>query len=155
MIAALEKLFDKLSTNEEPQALSEQDLHLATAALLVEVATIDQHFDDQEWKTLQELLMTQCHLSASEAETLAREGKDASANSASLYDFTKLINTHCEYSQKMTLVEDLWKIAFADGSVDKYEEHIIRRIADLIHVSHRDFIQAKIKIRESFETNDE
>ena len=149
MITALKQLFDKLSTNEDSR-LSEQDLHLAMAALLVEVATIDQHFDEQEWATLQTLLMTQCHLSASDAQALANEGREASANSSSLYDFTQLINSHCEYPQKVALVEGLWKIAFADGSVDKYEEHIIRRIADLIHVSHRDFIQAKIHIREIF-----
>ncbi|MGH1486686.1 MAG: TerB family tellurite resistance protein [Cellvibrionaceae bacterium] len=148
MIAALEKLFERLSTDNDKPVLSAQDLHLATAALLVEVATIDQNFDEQEWKELQQLLMVQCELNPADAEALANQGKDASSNSSSLYEFTQLINKHCDYSQKIILVEGLWKIAFADGSLDKYEEHIIRRIADLIHVSHRDFIQAKIKIRE-------
>lgn len=148
MIKTLEKLFDKLNTPNSTPVLSEHELNLAIAALLVEVATINQDFDDREWKQLQALLISECQLSQEEALAIAEEAEKASANSASLYDFTQRINQQCDYKQKIVLVEGLWKIAYADGELDKYEEHIIRRIADLIHVSHRDFIQAKIKVRD-------
>ncbi|MGH1438806.1 MAG: TerB family tellurite resistance protein [Cellvibrionaceae bacterium] len=148
MIKTLEKLFDKLNTSNSKPVLSEHELNLAIAALLVEVATINQDFDDREWEQLQTLLISECKLSQEEALAIAEEAEKASANSASLYDFTQRINQQCDYEQKIILVEGLWKIAYADGELDKYEEHIIRRIADLIHVSHRDFIQAKIKVRD-------
>jgi len=148
MIKALEKLFDKLNTPDSQPVLSEHELNLAIAALLVEVATINQDFDEKEWEQLQALMISECKLSQEDALAIAEEAEKASANSASLYDFTQRINQHCDYKQKIVLVEGLWKIAYADGELDKYEEHIIRRIADLIHVSHRDFIQAKIQVRD-------
>lgn len=148
MIKALETLFEKLKTPEETATLSEHELNLAIAALLIEVATIDQHLDQKEWQQLQTLLISECKLSKEEALAIAEEGKKASANSASLYDFTQSINQQCSYDQKMVVIRGLWKVAYADGELDKYEEHIIRRIADLIHVSHSDFIQAKIQVRD-------
>jgi len=148
MIKVLESLFEKLKTPEKTATLSEHELNLAIAALLIEVATIDQNLDEKEWRQLQVLLMSECGLSKQEALALAEEGKQASADSASLYDFTQRINQQCSYDQKMVVVTGLWKIAYADGELDKYEEHIIRRIADLIHVSHSDFIQAKIRVRD-------
>lgn len=149
MIKTLEKLFDKLTTAQVDETLSEHELNLAIAALLVEVATIDQHLDDTEWRQLQTLLISECGLSEQEALAIAEKATSASADSASLYDFTQLINKGCTYPQKMALVAGLWKVAYTDGELDKYEEHIIRRIADLIHVSHRDFIQVKIQVREA------
>lgn len=149
MLKILQQLFDQLSETDNKQPLSERDLNLAVAALLVEVATIDQVLDDREWQQLQTLLVEQCALTAEDAKTLAEEGKQASNNSTSLYDFTQLVNAHCEYDQKLALVSGLWKIAYADDFLDKYEEHIIRRIADLIHVSHKDFITTKIQVRDS------
>ena len=149
MIKALEELFNRLSTSNKVETLSDQDLSLATAALLVEVAAIDQNVDDSEWQQLTLLLSNNFQLSLEEAESLAQTGRQASENSASLYDFTQLINRHCDYSQKITLLKGLWTVAYADSNLSKYEEHIIRRIADLIHVSHSDFIQAKIQVRDS------
>ncbi len=153
MIKLIEKMFESVSNTDNQVALSQQELNVATAALLIEVAVIDQDFDQSEQQQLQKLLMAECELTDTEAATLIEEAKEASANSSSLYDFTQLINRHCDYQQKLSLVSGLWKIAYADGELDKYEEHIIRRITDLIHVSHRDFIQVKIQVRDRMENN--
>ncbi len=151
MIKLFEKIFENVSNTDNQVELSNKELNLATAALLVEVAVIDQDFDQREQQQLQKLLMAECGLTDVEATSLIQEAKDASANSSSLYDFTQLINRHCDYQQKISLVSGLWKVAYADGELDKYEEHIIRRITDLIHVSHRDFIQVKIQVRDEVE----
>ncbi|HDH50110.1 MAG TPA: TerB family tellurite resistance protein, partial [Nitrospirae bacterium] len=63
------------------------------------------------------------------------------------YEFTSLINRGFTYEQKVKVVEHLWEVAFADDTLDKYEEHMVRRIADLIYVSHKDFIEAKLRAR--------
>ena len=152
MLKQLEQLFNKLSSVETEKAnaaLSTHELNLATAALLVEVASIDQQFDEREWQQLQVLLINECALSAEDAAAMTEEAKQASADSASLYDFTQVINQNCSYEQKMALMAGLWKVAYADGELDKYEEYIIRRIADLIHVAHGDFLRAKIQVRDS------
>ncbi|MFT6389521.1 MAG: putative tellurite resistance protein B-like protein [Cellvibrionaceae bacterium] len=92
--------------------------------------------------------MNECGLSQQEALSLADEGKKASADAASLYDFTQQINQQCSYYRKMVVVTGLWKVAYADDELNKYEEHIIRRIADLIHFSHKDFTQVEVRGRD-------
>ena len=74
---------------------------------------------------------------------LYREAERHADDATSLYEFTRLINDHFELTEKENLVELLWFVAFADGALDKYEEHLVRRVADLVHVSHGAFIRAK------------
>ena len=81
-------------------------------------------------------------------DTLISDAETATRAASSLFEFTHIINKHCDYQQKLSLVNNLWRIAYTDGKLDKYEEHIIRKIADLIHVSHVDFILEKIAVRE-------
>lgn len=143
----LDALFSNPS-QEKSAELTEQELRLATAALLVEVASIDRVFDDTELERLQILLEQKFSLTHNETEQLIAEAKSASTDSASLYEFTKHINEQLDEPAKIKLVEGLWEIAYADQNLDKHEEHIIRRIADLIHVRHIDFIRTKNKIRD-------
>jgi len=63
------------------------------------------------------------------------------------YEFTSLINKGFTYEQKVKVIEHLWEVAFADAELDKYEEHMVRKIADLIHVEHKDFIDAKLRVK--------
>ena len=66
-----------------------------------------------------------------------------------LYEYTRLINDLCDYEDKLRLINNLWSIAFADQQLDKYEEYLIRKISDLLHVSHKDFIQQKLLVKET------
>ena len=67
--------------------------------------------------------------------------------STSLYEYTRVVNDEFSYTDKLELLSRLWKLAFADGSLDKYEDHLIRKISDLIHISHSDFIRIKLECR--------
>lgn len=145
----IDQLFERFTEIKEEQTLSSNDLHLATAALLVEVAVSDLSFEKSERIQLKKLLLTECKLSESDVDTLIDDAENASDKASSLFEFTHIINKHCEYKQKLSLVNNLWKVAYADGELDKHEEHSIRKIADLIHVSHRDFILEKISVREN------
>jgi len=144
----LDALFNELNEDKSPE-FTEKQLRLATAALLVEVATIDRVFDEVELKRLQSLLEEKFSLPKTEVQQLIDEAKAASTDAASLYEFTKHINEQLNEPEKIKLVEGLWEIAYADQTLDKHEEHIIRRIADLIHVRHIDFIKTKNKVRDS------
>lgn len=122
-----------------------QQTHLAAAALMVEVMVIDRHLDEEEQRHVRQLLQKQFGLAEEEIEqlvALAREEVDAST---SLFQFTRLINDHFDASAKVDLIENLWLVAYADQSLDKHEEALIRRIAELIYVPHRDFIRAKLR----------
>jgi uncharacterized tellurite resistance protein B-like protein len=86
-------------------------------------------------------------LARDEAEEIVRVAEEASRGAASLYEFTSLVDRELGFDEKKRLVELLWLVAFADAAKDAHEEHIVRRVAGLLHVPHPDFIDAKIRAR--------
>jgi uncharacterized tellurite resistance protein B-like protein len=103
----------------------------------------DEHIDAAEVVSVKRLLCEQFDLSATEAEDLYLLAEEEKHSATDYHQFTKLIASHYTQPQKIRLIESLWKVAFSDQVLDRYEEHMVRRIADLIHVSHKDFIQAR------------
>lgn len=151
MISRITAFLDKIA-NASPdtkEALSASDLQIATAALLIEVASIDQHIAKVELIALGKTLSQRFSLTQDELDALVNHATEASDEAASLYQFTQLINRHCNDNEKYDLACGLWEVAYADAVLDKHEEHIIRRIADLIHLRHSDFIRAKHQVRDS------
>lgn len=130
------------------QELTDHQRRLASAALLIEVATIDHKFDQKELSTLSLLLKENFSLSDQECSELTELAKAERDSSTSLYQFTQLVNQHCSHQEKFNLLKDMWTVAYADGNLDKYEEYIIRKVADLIHMAHGDFIRAKHESRD-------
>ena len=82
-----------------------------------------------------------------ELDNFTELAQKKSEDSTSLYEFTREINDQYEYEEKVSLITDLWGIAYSDGKLDKYEDYVIRKIADLIYVSHTDFIKSKLKVK--------
>jgi uncharacterized tellurite resistance protein B-like protein len=86
-------------------------------------------------------------LSAAEAEELIALAEEESRNAVSVYEFTSLVDKAFEAEQKKRIVELLWLVSFADEQKHVLEEHMVRKIAGLLHVAHPDFIDAKINAR--------
>jgi len=122
---------------------SEHQKRLAAAALMVEVMVIDRQLNDQELLHIQALLEKQFQLNHEEIEQLVTLAREEVNQATSLYQFTRQVNDHFDATGKTQLIENLWRVAFADEVLDKHEEALIRRIAELLYVSHKDFIQAK------------
>lgn len=127
----------------------EAALHLAAAALLVEVARADHDFDDAERARLREVLARDWHLSAADVHDLVEVASDAAEDRVSLHEQVDLINRSLQPAGKVSLVRALWQIACADGAIHHHEEALVRRLADLLHVSHTDFIRTKHQVLES------
>ncbi|MFV0278300.1 MAG: TerB family tellurite resistance protein [Parahaliea sp.] len=142
MIRALRALFE-MPAGESPAAL-EHRLHLAAAALLVETGRVDFAADGRERATMAKLLQAALGLSDAEVESLLRQAEQQASDATSLYPFTRLINDHWNPQQKWRLIAAMWKVAYADGDLDKYEEALIRQVAELIYVPHADYIRAKL-----------
>lgn len=117
--------------------------HLAAAALLVEVARADFEFDADEQQTIRKLLADTLALGAAEVDEIVRLAHEESRDATSLHQFTRLVHESHSLDEKKQLMEALWRVAYADGRLDKYEEQLLRRIGDLIHLRHAEFIQAK------------
>jgi uncharacterized tellurite resistance protein B-like protein len=144
MIKSLKALF-QVEEQPDPAELEHQ-LRLAAAALLIEMTRADFVLDLDEQKTLKNVLGAALALGESEIDELLELGRKAADKAVSLYEFTRLINDHYSKEQKLVLIESMWKVAFADSDLDKYEERLIRQVADLIHVSHKDFIRLKLAV---------
>ncbi|VUD68909.1 hypothetical protein TDB9533_04269 [Thalassocella blandensis] len=145
MLAKIKSFFEQSTSLDSSTINAEIEAHqrLACAALLIEVAIIDQEFDDSELQKLSEILEQQFDISAEDSDELIRVAKIECEESTSMYQFTQLVNKYCSNENKFSLLTGMWQIAFADGELDKYEEYIIRKVADLIHLGHGEFIRAK------------
>ncbi len=106
----------------------------------------DDVAEKAESKMLTGLLCEGFKLSGSQAQELVSLAEQEMAQAADYYQFTSLINKNFEMSQKVKMIEYFWKIAFADGRLDKCEGHIIRKVSELLYVPHREFIAAKHRV---------
>lgn len=145
MLSTIRTFFDGFLQQAGNDTRTEAErLQLACAALLVEISAADQHTGAEERQALSSILQRTFALPPQQVETLWQLAAQESREATSLYQFTSLINSHYGYQQKTALLAHLWQVAYADGRIDRYEEHLIRRIADLLHLSHGDFIRAKL-----------
>lgn len=145
MIQRIKQFFESqlLIGQTEAENEIEHKLKLCCAVLMVEMLYVDDLVHDHETQKIRHALQQQFDLSDAETEELLALAHDEKNNLADYYQFTALINQHYSQSQKISLVQQLWHIAYADHHLDKYEEHLIRKLADLLHVPHRHFIQTK------------
>lgn len=148
MLRTVREFFEKNvagSIEDRSEDKREHAYQLATAALLMEISRADREIDSDERNAVVRAVQNVFELDAKETQTLVELAEEEAENSTSLYEFTRLINDNFDHGQKQHVVEMLWQVAFADGHADEYEVHLIRRIADLIHVPHKGFIRAKLK----------
>lgn len=151
MLATISSFFDSLlkpGRQETPQG-SVDRLHLASAALLVEVANADQDMDEREREVLLRILERKLQLDKATLENLWELAHAEHRDATSLFQFTTLINGAYGYQEKVQLLRYMWEVAYADGRIDRYEEHLIRKVADLLYLTHGDFIRTKLAARPS------
>jgi len=135
--------------DNSPEEPIEHKLNLAAAALLVEMTLQDCHADEIEVGMVKQSLVDHLGLTYDEADELYALAETEKHQATDYHQFTQLISQHYTQPQKVTLVEALWHVAFADSVLDKYEEQMVRKICDLIHVSHKDYLQAKHRVQQA------
>ncbi|MCP4392410.1 MAG: TerB family tellurite resistance protein [Gammaproteobacteria bacterium] len=123
----------------------EHALRVATAVLLVEVTRADFIVQPSERARLRKLLEQQFSLSSAELDALMAEAEVDADRLVSTQHITRLLNEHYDHAMKLRVIEMMWQLVYADGEKDHYEEHLIRQVADLLYVSHSEFIQARHK----------
>jgi len=142
--------FVKENIRKDSEEIDEQQvMHLAAAALLLEVSQADFDIQDEELKSIADSLTARFNFSKQEADSLIELARTEQDNHVSIHPFVKIINDECTADEKSLLLEDLWRVAYADDKLDKYEEYQLRKIADLLYIPHSVFIQTKLKVTES------
>lgn len=125
------------------------ELRLVTAALLLHAMRADHQIQPAEEQAIRSALTAELRLSRQEIEELLAAAQQQVDESVSLYDFTRVINDQFSYERKRRLVELLFRVAFADAVLERHEEYLVRKVANLIYVSHQDFVEARRNARDS------
>ena len=143
--------FKKWFGLDEPDQIEAIDINHAAAALMVEVMAADHQWDDVEASQIKALLNNQLGIEDAEVDEILQEASERQKSAHDLYQFTSVINDQYNHDQKYQLLKQLWLVAFSDGQIDRYEEHMIRKLSELLHLAHSQFIRAKIEARSSIE----
>ncbi len=123
------------------QAPSEQ---LSVALLLTELARADFATPDVELQRIRDLLAQRYQLDPAQAAALLEQARATDRDAVSLYDYVQTLNTRLDPAGKRELMDMLWQVAYADGRLDKHEEHLLRKLAGLLYVSDEYYIKAKL-----------
>lgn len=144
----LNKLSDFLSTIISPASVDdhpEHTLRLATAVLLIEVMRSDAESTEEEQATILKILKDRFHLSNAEVTQLSELGHRTAKAATDFHQFTSLINRELQLPEKICIIEYMWQVAYADGKISAHENHLMRRIVDLLHIPHGNNIAAKMR----------
>ena len=149
MVTVIKQFFVKYinPTPDNPDHVSEHALQIATAALFIEMMRADSEISEDEKKTVTNTIRSKFMLTDEETDALLKLAEDTIWESTGYFEFTSLINKGFNQEEKIKVIEHLWEVAFADEILDKHEEYMVRRVADLIYVSHKDFISAKLRVK--------
>lgn len=133
--------------SDAPKPRTRHDIQLAGAALLVEIMRADHHIGADEMTALSTVLTRLFALTTEESDALIQQARSQVTASNDLFQFTDVVNSHWNDDEKYQLIYGLWQVAYADQVLDKYEEHMVRRVADLLYVPHSQFIRARNEAR--------
>jgi len=140
MFNLFKKIFKKKSQEEEKIS----DINLACAIILLEVSYSDFEIKDTEVEKMLKFFETGLNLSKEKSLWLHMEAQKLHKDTNCLRKYIKLINDTYTKEEKINLINIAWKIARADNEIDKYEEHRIRKISELLYLNHSEFIKEKI-----------
>ena len=145
------KLFKNLfKTKEIEEESKDSSIQKSICSLMIEVAYADNQLDESELNAMANSL-SKLDIEKEEIQEIVDATLAKSKESISFYEHTRILNDQLDYDQKKEVLNSVWAIAFADGEMDKHEEHLIRRIADLLYLNHKDFISAKLNQKETNE----
>jgi uncharacterized tellurite resistance protein B-like protein len=129
----------------QPEAEHER-IQVATCVLLLEMAHTDGEFHAMEGTLIQDLLRHKFDLSEAATAELIDFARQKREESLDLYQFARQINENFSIDEKLDVMEVLWRIIYADGVLDKYEDYLVRQLATLLRLSHRQMIDVKVRV---------
>jgi uncharacterized tellurite resistance protein B-like protein len=147
VLSAIREFFDRNIAGAP--AMEGHSIEFATAALLVEVMRIDAETTEAERAAVQHAVRTKFGLPESETDALIALAEAEMRQATDYYQFTSLINRRFTQAQKERVLELMWRVAYADSRIDAHEQHLMRKIAALLHVSDSAYIAAKLRARDT------
>jgi len=148
MIDIVKRFFSKSSHGESDTGNKspEHDIRVATCALLVELARIDEKFTQEEMEAIMTILKEKYGLTGEHADALMAEAEKELEESVDLWQFARLINENYTNDEKIEIIETLWRVVYVDGKMDQYEHYLMNKMKNLLRLSHNQLIDAKLKV---------
>ncbi len=149
MIDVVKRFFSKATQEKGVTKVQDagHDIKVATCALLVEIARIDEKFTPEEMEKILSILKEKYGLSPEHADVLIAEAEKELEKSVDLWQFARLINENYTNSEKIEIIETLWHIVYVDGKMDQYEHYLMNKLKNLLRVSQNQLIAAKLKVK--------
>ena len=150
MLDVVKKFFQKdaVVNTEIKEEDSTERIQVATCALLLEVANSDDELSEIEKDNIVRILKRDFKLSDEYAKELMEVSEKERKESIDLWHFTHLINEHYSREEKIKIIEMVWRVIYADGKLDKYEDHLAHKLSNLLQLTHRQLIDTKLKVRD-------
>jgi uncharacterized tellurite resistance protein B-like protein len=144
----VKRFFNKATTefSKDTNQNTAHDIRVATCALFVEIALIDEKFTHAEMEIILSILKEKYGLSKDHADALIAEAEKQLEESVDLWQFAKLINENYSNEEKIEIIETLWRIVYVDGKIDRYEHYLMNKLQNLLRLSHDQLIAAKLKV---------
>ena len=151
MINSLKRFFSQPASGGVADAGrdTEHDIRIATCALFLEMARIDEKFTPEEMETVLSIMQEKYGLSREHADALVAEADKELEESVDLWQFARLINENYSIDEKMEVIETLWRMVYVDGKMDEYEHYLMNKLKNLLRLSHDQLIGAKLKVLNS------
>ncbi len=148
MIDLVKRFFGKSVRNGVAERVEKrcQNIQVATCAVLLEMAKIDSEFSEEEQESLISILKKRYGLSNEDTEELILASNEELEGSIDLWRFTNLINRNYAIEEKLEIIKTVWEIAYADGKLDKHEDYLLHKLAELLHLTHKQLIDAKLSV---------
>lgn len=149
MLDYLKKLLTEKTNNGEQtvELDNKRRVQIATCALFLEVANSDDDFSIEEKEFIESTMKDKFNLDDKTVSELINLSIKQTEKSVSLYEFTEIINQIFDQDSKFEILKNLWRLVFADGTLDKYEEYFIRKISGNLHMEHSNMIAAKMEVK--------
>ncbi|MGR8929551.1 MAG: tellurite resistance TerB family protein [Gammaproteobacteria bacterium] len=147
MLNQIKLFFEQHIALPAPADSNEENLQIACAALLIEMMHMDDQVQTEEQESIVSRLQSLFSLTEEQTTDLIELAEQQRTAATDYFQFTHLINREFTTEQKLKLIESLWRVAFADGDLSMYEEYLVRKICDLLHVSHTDFVILRNRVK--------
>jgi len=147
MLNQIKLFFDQHIALPPASKSNEEELRIACAALLIELMHIDDQLQIAEQQSIESRLGALFSLTPEQSDALIELAEAQRKTATDYFQFTHLINQEFSTGQKLKLIESLWRVAYADGDLNMYEEYLVRKISDLLYISHTDFIILRNRVK--------
>ena len=151
MLDVVKRFFSKATVDisKDAHQKTEHDVRVATCALLLEMARIDETFTEAEMNLILSIMKEKYGLSRDHADALLAEADRELKESVDLWQFAGLINENYSTDEKIEIIETLWRLVYVDGKMDQYEHYLMNKLKNLLRLSHNQLIDAKLKVLHS------